>query len=541
MNLRALLSSVVALLVGATLTSCGGSSATGPTTGAAAKYEGVLAGGTGENGVLTITVAATTSAPSLSYGAPHADAAHGGASSASNATGTITFVGGGGTVNVTGTLDRSTGSLSVAGNGYTFTGSLVNGVLGGNYVGPNGSGLFATLTSATTSVLKFCGTYSGVDSNNPAFHFHGIWDLSLVGSTFAGAGVSVTPDPHPTFLLRGTLQGTTITLTASKDGVVTGTETGTLSGNTVSGGTAYETWQGSTDACHGTTPAAFYVANFTGNSITVYAADATGNPSPTVSIAGNNTGLNGPIGLARDAAGRLYVANDNGDSITIYPAGAMGDAAPTTTIAGSSTGLNGPAGLALDASGQLFVGNLNNNSITIYAAGATGNVAPTATIAGASTGLNFPAGIALDAAGQLYVANLGSDAVTVYSAGATGDAAPRATIAGPNTGLHGPAGIAFDVASRLYVVENGSNSITVFAAGAAGDATPLTTVVGSNTGLSKPVGIAVDGAGRIYVANFGSGNPSIVIYAAGADGNATPAALIAGSNTGLAQPQFITF
>ena len=45
------------------------------------------------------------------------------------------------------------------------------------------------------------------------------------------------------------------------------------------------------------TPAALFVANFTSNSITVYAAGATGNATPTATIAGSNTGLNGPVGV----------------------------------------------------------------------------------------------------------------------------------------------------------------------------------------------------------------------------------------------------
>ena len=132
------------------------------------------------------------------------------------------------------------------------------------------------------------------------------------------------------------------------------------------------------------TPAAFYVANFTGNSITVYAAGATGNTSPTATIAGSNTGLNGPIGVAFDAAGQLYVSDGNSNSITVYAAGATGNATPTATIAGTNTGLNSPAGIALDAAGRLYVGNLDNNTITVYTAGATGNATPAATIAGSN-------------------------------------------------------------------------------------------------------------------------------------------------------------
>jgi len=147
-------------------------------------------------------------------------------------------------------------------------------------------------------------------------------------------------------------------------------------------------------------PAALYVANFTGNSITVYAAGATGNATPVATIAGSNTGLNAPFGIALDAGGRLYVANIDSDSITVYAAGATGNATPMTTIAGSNTGLNNTIGIAVDAAGRLYVSNYNsgNFGIVIYAAGASGNATPMAIIAGSNTGLNFPTYLALQGA-----------------------------------------------------------------------------------------------------------------------------------------------
>jgi sugar lactone lactonase YvrE len=144
-----------------------------------------------------------------------------------------------------------------------------------------------------------------------------------------------------------------------------------------------------------------YVANAGGNSITVYAASAAGNAMPLATIAGSNTGLSNPFGIAFDAAGQLYVANCGClggavASITRYAAGATGNATPTATIAGSNTRLTGPAGIAVDAAGRLYVTNFGSNgisvdSITVYAASATGNATPTATIAGSNTGLSAPA------------------------------------------------------------------------------------------------------------------------------------------------------
>src|SRR5207247_143786 len=120
-----------------------------------------------------------------------------------------------------------------------------------------------------------------------------------------------------------------------------------------------------------------YGANYYGSSITVYAPGASGNATPTTTIAGSNTGLSWPWGIARDAAGNLYVVNSwsssGSTSITVYAAGASGNATPSATITGNNTGLSGPHGIALDAAGRLYVANGGSNTITVYAPGTTGN------------------------------------------------------------------------------------------------------------------------------------------------------------------------
>ncbi len=109
-------------------------------------------------------------------------------------------------------------------------------------------------------------------------------------------------------------------------------------------------------------------------------------------LAGGNTELTDPAGIALDGAGKIYVANPGNLSITVYAAGASGDATPIATIRGSNTGLTGgPYGIALDGAGNIYVANpLNSNNVLVFAAGASGNVTPIVTIAGGNTGLNFP-------------------------------------------------------------------------------------------------------------------------------------------------------
>ncbi len=138
--------------------------------------------------------------------------------------------------------------------------------------------------------------------------------------------------------------------------------------------------------------------------------------------------------------------------MTVYPAGSNGNVAPSSTIAGSNTGLAVPAGIALDASGNIYVTNDGSETggpytVTVYPAGSTGNVAPSLTIGGSNTGLSTPIAIALDGSGNIYVANYyvanrQGGTVTIYPAGGNGNVAPSAIIAGPATELDRPSGIA---------------------------------------------------------------------------------------------------
>jgi len=78
----------------------------------------------------------------------------------------------------------------------------------------------------------------------------------------------------------------------------------------------------------------------------------------------------------------VYAAVAATGSVTVYAAGATGNATPTATISGSSTGLNHPNGIAIDSDGNIYVANNGGPSVTVYAKGATGNATPTATISG---------------------------------------------------------------------------------------------------------------------------------------------------------------
>jgi sugar lactone lactonase YvrE len=82
-----------------------------------------------------------------------------------------------------------------------------------------------------------------------------------------------------------------------------------------------------------------FVTNEVANSVTEYRTNADGDISPIATIAGANTRLSDPVGIAVDAAGHLWVTNFGTDSVTEYGRHAAPLAAWISNRAGRSCGL----------------------------------------------------------------------------------------------------------------------------------------------------------------------------------------------------------
>ena len=107
-------------------------------------------------------------------------------------------------------------------------------------------------------------------------------------------------------------------------------------------------------------------------------------------------------------------------------------------IAGANTGLVSPTGIALDSSNRIYVVDPDNGnaSVRIFAANATGNVAPIAVISGSATQLVNPLDVKVDGAGTIYVSDSGARGVSsskllIFGAGARGNTSPSVSIALP--------------------------------------------------------------------------------------------------------------
>ena len=327
----------------------------------------------------------------------------------------------------------------------------------------------------------------------------------------------------------------------------------------------------SSGACAIPTPtpgstALVYVVNDNPDKVEVYAGNPNGavNEAPLATIAGSNTGLGRPQGIAVDAAGKIYVANASPPSVTVYAANPSGtlNEAPLATIAGSNTHLAQPQGIAVDGCGNIYVGQgpwytansgLSPYSVTVYAPNPSGTlnetpigeIDPTATTMAYTNG-----GIVLDSANRIYVTTQGVDqngkpfGLLVYAANPRGavNQPPVAQINGSNTaGAYG-SGIALDAQGRIYVVDNSSSpAIDVYASNPVGlqNEAPLATIMGSNTQLFYPGFIAVDAAGNIYVDDPNGGLNVFAPNPSGSLNEAPAASINAGNNALLNQPSGI--
>ncbi len=276
-----------------------------------------------------------------------------------------------------------------------------------------------------------------------------------------------------------------------------------------------------------------YVANPAAGSVTAYAAGASGNAAPVLSLAGPATGLAQPTGVVADDSGHVFVSNTATNTITEYAPEVTGNVAPVATIGGTATRLSRPAGLALDGSGNVWVAG--SNGVAEYAAGASGNVAPIALIHGTLTRLPQPHGVVIDQNGNIRVTN-GVGTITTYPPHANGNVAPISRIVpGPQKNLKNPQGLNIDGAGHLVVADAGAGRVATYAGNADGAAKPLGLLTG---GLIRPTGLDLDVSGNVFVTDNAAN--AIDEFGPGSTGNAGPSAQITGPLTGLTGPAFLS-
>ena len=251
--------------------------------------------------------------------------------------------------------------------------------------------------------------------------------------------------------------------------------------------------------------------------------------------------LNQPKSVAVDANGNVYIADAGNNVIEkVTPDGnlsviAGGGALTPSTVAGPATlvALNGPSGVAVDAAGNVYIADTGNNFVEIVTpdgnlkviAGGGGTLPSTTSGPATSALLNGPRGVAVDTAGNVYIADTGNNFVEVVDfvsghisllAGG-GGTTPQASQAsndwdghfglGTNIALNGPRGVAVDASGIVYIADTGNNVIervtssilSVVAGG--GTASPSPLGPATHKLLNAPNGVAVVPSGTLYIAD----------------------------------------
>ncbi|MCZ6489067.1 MAG: SMP-30/gluconolactonase/LRE family protein, partial [Acidobacteria bacterium] len=244
--------------------------------------------------------------------------------------------------------------------------------------------------------------------------------------------------------------------------------------------------------------------------------------------------LDGPTGVAVDAAGNIYIADRNNNLVRKVGA----DGIITTVVGNGDFSFAGdgglatdaaldPQGVAVDAAGNLYVADnvnarirkIDTSSGIITTVAGTGEKGFSGDDGPATSAmLNIPNDVAVDGAGNLFIADLLNDRIrkvdlngiitTVAGNGVdsfAGDGGP-ATAAS----LNEPDDMAVDAAGNLYIADTINSRIRKVASA---DGT-IATLAGNNefkfagdggpgtlAALDLPQGIAVDAAGNLFIAD----------------------------------------
>ena len=258
------------------------------------------------------------------------------------------------------------------------------------------------------------------------------------------------------------------------------------------------------------------ITTVVGNGVAGYSGD--GGPATSAE-------LNGPIGLALDAAGDLYIGDTSNNVVRMvnHATGVI------TTVAGNgnqgysgdgqaaaSAQLNSPTYLVVGSSGDLFIADSGNNRVreVNHATGVITTVAGNGNggysgdgEAATSAQLNFPQGLAMDAAGNLFIADSSNNRIREVNH-ATGNIT---TVAGNGTGgesgdtgpattaeLNYPTDVTVDPAGDLFIADTQNYSVREVNH-ATGVITQTSYMGGGQFGV-VPEGVTADGSGNVYVA-----------------------------------------
>lgn len=226
-----------------------------------------------------------------------------------------------------------------------------------------------------------------------------------------------------------------------------------------------------------------------GDSIRVFADDASLGSSPIRIISGPTTGMTECYAIALDNKhGELWVTAQN--AIRAFAARANGDATALRTITNSNIFA---VGLAIDVEAdEVYVGS-SSGGIFVYPRTGNGSPAPLRTIQGDQTTLNTVVGLFVDRVNnELYAVNYNGN-VAVFARTANGNVGPLR----PFVSATNPFGLVVDAHANEVFLATGTGYIQVYdRSGAA-----LRTIDGTAFGLTQTAGLALRNDATMLVGN----------------------------------------
>jgi uncharacterized protein (TIGR03437 family) len=218
--------------------------------------------------------------------------------------------------------------------------------------------------------------------------------------------------------------------------------------------------------------------------------------------------LNLPIGVAVDSSGNLYIADFGNSRVReVSASGAI------TTVAGSGSNgysgdggqavkaqLNGPQGVAVDAAGDLFIADTENNLIrevtpggvisTVAGNGVSGYSGDGGLATSAQVG--NPVSVTVDAAGNIYTVDASARVRQVYPNGRIATIAGNGSLGYSGDGglatqaqLNAPSAIALGNNGNLYVADTANSAVRLLQY--AGNGLAIGAVTNAASSISGPV------------------------------------------------------
>lgn len=223
----------------------------------------------------------------------------------------------------------------------------------------------------------------------------------------------------------------------------------------------------------------------------------------TLQLTGELKGLDHPLGVGMDAAGRTYVGNDGRDTMEIY--------LPDGTLFGAfGQGLvEMPNDLAFDQSGNLYVADSRRNVVWVFDDG--GHLLRTIGAPGTGPGeLSFPSAVTVGSfvttngvvVSEVFVADQSNARIQIFDLDGNfkrtiGSRASEFSWKGRFAILQD---IALDDLYRVHALDSELQMVQILHATSGSYITNYGTVVGQ---LNLPLDLAVSAAGRVLVANNG--------------------------------------